>query len=59
MNGSGIQYDEPTKKRIMQIDMEATRKDPEGFEDLMDVLIAESRLNELTISLDVYSGSTM
>jgi hypothetical protein len=54
MKGLSILYDEAKKKRIVQIDMDAIRKDPEAFEDLMDVLIAESRRNEPTISLDTY-----
>jgi hypothetical protein len=54
MKGLSILYDEAKKKRIVQIDMDAIRKDPEAFEDMMDVLIAESRRNEPTISLDAY-----
>ncbi|MFN8351586.1 MAG: hypothetical protein U0U25_09005 [Flavobacteriales bacterium] len=53
-----ILYDEARKKRIVQIDMEAIRKDPEAFEDMMDVLIAESRRSEPTISLDTYLKQT-
>lgn len=52
MKGVSILYDERTKKRIVQIDMEAIRKDPGTIEDMMDVLVAESRKNEPTISLD-------
>lgn len=57
MKGVSILFDERKKKRIVQIDMEAIRKDPEGVEDLLDVLIAESRKNEPTISLDAYVKS--
>ncbi|HRH39169.1 MAG TPA: hypothetical protein PK760_12525 [Flavobacteriales bacterium] len=57
MKGVSILYDEHKKKRIVQIDMDSIRKDPEGFEDLMDVLVAESRKNEPTISLDDYVKS--
>lgn len=58
MKGMTILYDEARKKRIVQIDMEAIRKDPEAFEDMMDVLIAESRRSEPTISLDTYLKQT-
>lgn len=54
MKGVSILMNERSKKRIVQIDMDAIRKDPEGFEDLMDVLVAESRRNEATVSLDEY-----
>lgn len=57
MKGLSILYDEANKRRIVQIDMEAIRKDPEAFEDMMDVLIAESRRNEPTITLDAYLKS--
>lgn len=57
MKGLSILYDEAKKRRIVQIDMEAIRKDPDAFEDMMDVLIAESRRNEPTISLDAYLKS--
>ncbi len=54
MKGVSILYDEVRKKRIVQIDMDSIAKDPEALEDLMDVLVAESRRNEPTISLDAY-----
>jgi hypothetical protein len=54
MKGLSILFDEQKKKRIAQIDLEEIRKDPEGLEDLLDVLIAESRRNEPTISLEAY-----
>lgn len=57
MKGVSILFDERKKKRIVQIDLEAIRKDPEGLEDLVDVLIAESRRNEPTITLDAYLKS--
>ncbi|MFZ1693621.1 MAG: hypothetical protein WAT74_10520 [Flavobacteriales bacterium] len=58
MKGVSILMNERSKKRIVQIDMDAIRKDPEGFEDLMNVLVAESRRNEPTVSLDAYLLST-
>jgi hypothetical protein len=57
MKGVSILFDERKKKRIVQIDLEAIRKDPEGLEDLVDVLVAESRRNEPTITLDAYLKS--
>ncbi len=57
MKGVSFLYDELKKKRIVQIDLESIRKDPEGFEDLVDVLIAESRKNEPTVSLADYIKS--
>lgn len=54
MKGVSILMNERSKKRIVQIDMDAIRKDPQGFEDLMDVLVAESRRNEPTVSLEKY-----
>ena len=58
MKGMTILFFFFRKKRIVQIDMEAIRKDPEAFEDMMDVLIAESRRSEPTISLDTYLKQT-
>lgn len=58
MKGVSILFDERKKKRIVQIDLEAIRKDPEGLEDLVDVLVAESRRNEPTVSLDAYLRSS-
>jgi hypothetical protein len=57
MKGLSILYDEVKKKRIVQIDMDTIAKDPEAFEDLMDVLVAESRRNEPTITLEAYLKS--
>lgn len=54
MKGLSILFDERRKKRIAQIDLDLVRKDPEAIEDLLDVLVAESRRNEPTISLDDY-----
>ena len=57
MKGVSILIDERRKKRIVQIDMDTFAKDPEALEDLVDVLKAESRKKEPTISLDDYLGS--
>ena len=57
MKGVSILFDERRKKRIVQIDMDALNKDPEAIEDLLDMLIAESRRKEPTIGLDDYVRS--
>lgn len=57
MRGVSILFDERKKKRIVQIDMDAINKNPEAIEDLMDILVAESRRDEPTISLDEYAKS--
>lgn len=58
MKGLSILYDERRKKRIVQIDLDTVSKDPEAVEDLLDVLVAEARRDEPTISLDAYLRST-
>lgn len=54
MKGLSILYDERRKKRIVQIDLDTVSKDPEAVEDLLDVLVAEARRDDPTISLDAY-----
>jgi hypothetical protein len=54
MKGLSILFDERRKKRIVQIDLDTVSKDPEAVEDLLDVLVAEARRDEPTISLDAY-----
>jgi ligand-binding sensor protein len=54
MKGVRILVDEQRNKRIVQIDLDLVSKDPELLEDLVDVLIAESRRNDPTVSLDDY-----
>ena len=58
MKGVSILLDERRKKRIVQIDMDTSVKDPEALQDLVDVIRAESRKNEPTVSLDDYIAST-
>lgn len=58
MKGVSILLDERRKKRIVQIDMDTFVKDPEALQDLVDVIRAESRKNEPTVSLDDYIAST-
>lgn len=58
MKGVSILLDERRKKRIVQIDMDTFIKDPEALQDLVDVIRAESRKNEPTVSLDDYIAST-
>jgi hypothetical protein len=50
MKGVTFLTDETNKKRLLQIDIKEIAKNPEKFEDLMDVVIAESRKDEPKIS---------
>jgi hypothetical protein len=46
MKGVTFLNDETNKKQLVQIDMEVLKGDPETVEDLIDLLIAESRKDE-------------
>ncbi|MBI2731449.1 MAG: hypothetical protein HYX40_11990 [Sphingobacteriales bacterium] len=46
MKGVTILRDDKTNEKIIQVRLKDIAKNPEEFEDLMDVLIAESRKNE-------------
>jgi hypothetical protein len=52
MKGVTILTDEKKKKKILQADIKEIAKNPGQFEDLLDVLIAESRKEEKKISWD-------
>jgi hypothetical protein len=52
MRGITILTDEKKKRKILQADIKEIAKNPEAFEDLVDVLIAESRKEEKKISWD-------
>ena len=52
MKGVTILTDEKKKKKILQADIKEIAKNPGQFEDLLDVLIAESRKDEKKISWD-------
>lgn len=52
MKGVTILLDEKTNNKIIQISLKDVAKNPEKFEDLMDVLIAESRKGEKSVSFD-------
>ena len=49
MKGVTILTDEKNKKKILQVDINEVAKNPEKFEDLMDVIIAEARKDEKKI----------
>ena len=49
MKGITFLKDEKKNKQILQIDVKEIAKNPEKFEDLMDVIIAEARKNEKKI----------
>ena len=53
MKGVTILRDEKTNNKIIQISLKDVAKNPEEFEDLMDVLIAESRKDEKSVSFDL------
>ncbi len=54
MKGVSIIRDETRRKRYVQIDISLIEKDPELVEDVLDVIIAESRRNEPTITLEEF-----
>ncbi len=46
MKGVTFLQDETNKKHLVQIDLEVLKGDPEKIEDLIDLLIAESRKDD-------------
>lgn len=52
MKGVTILMDEKRKRKIYQVDIKEVAKNPENFEDLIDVLVAESRRHEPKISFE-------
>ena len=50
MKGVTILTDEKKKRKILQVDIKEVAKNPNDFEDLIDVLIAESRKDDKKIS---------
>ena len=46
MKGVVILKDERTNRKILQIDIKEIAKNPDEFEDLIDVLVAETRKDE-------------
>ncbi len=46
MKGVTILTDEKKKRKILQVDIKEVAKNPADFEDLIDVLVAESRKTE-------------
>jgi hypothetical protein len=53
MKGVTIIEDKAKKRRYMQIDMQAVKNDQEWIQDLVDVLIAESRRDQKRIPWSV------
>jgi hypothetical protein len=49
MKGVTILKDERRNRRILQVDIKEIAKNPSQFEDLMDVLVAESRKDEKSV----------
>ena len=46
MKGVTILTDEKKRRKILQVDIKEVAKNPDDFEDLIDILVAESRKNE-------------
>lgn len=49
MKGVKVLLDEKSKKRYVQIDLDVLDKDREAVEDLLDVIIAENRKDDVMI----------
>lgn len=49
MKGFSLLDDKTNKKRILQIDVKELVKNPQKFEDMVDVLVAEERKAEKSI----------
>ena len=52
MKGVTFLKDQKNNKQILQIDVKEISKNPNKFENLMDVVIAEARKDEKKISWD-------
>ena len=50
MKGFSLLDDKTNKKRFLQIDIKELVKNPQKFEDMIDILIAEERKGEKDIS---------
>ena len=49
MKGFSLLIDKKSKKEILQIDVKELVKNPQKFEDILDVLISEQRMKEKSI----------
>lgn len=49
MKGVKVLRDESSKKRFVQIDIDVLDKDREAAEDLLDVIIAENRKDDVMV----------
>jgi hypothetical protein len=49
MKGVTILTDEKRNRKILQVDIKEIARNPEKFEDLLDVIVAEARRNEKKI----------
>jgi len=52
MKGVTILTDEKKRRKIVQVDIKEIARNPDEFEDLIDVLVAESRRNESKVSFE-------
>lgn len=46
IKGVSVLYDETRKRRFVQIDMELIERDRERIEEMLDMIVAESRRND-------------
>jgi hypothetical protein len=53
MKGVTLLKDERNNKKILQVDIKEVAKNPQKFENFMDVIIAKSRKDEKKISWEV------
>lgn len=49
MKGFSLLIDKKSKQEILQIDVKELVKNPQKFEDILDVLISEQRMKEKSI----------
>jgi len=49
MKGVTILKDEKNNRKILQVDIKTIAKNPDDFEELIDILVAEARKDEKTI----------
>lgn len=49
MKGVTVFTDERKKRKVLQVDIKEIAKNPDKFEDMLDILVAEARKNEKKI----------
>ncbi|MFZ1692252.1 MAG: hypothetical protein WAT74_03555 [Flavobacteriales bacterium] len=56
MKGVTVLYDESRKKRLVQIDMEVVERKREELEEMLDLLVAESRKDDEMVPWEKAKG---